>query len=97
MRRLRWYVYILLMWLNNENQEGNTAETESSNEERAKNYGFKSENKPPPVQELKPFENDLFKLIKNVKFVTSKMNYSHLPNKQGGQIIGVSGNFGKIE
>ena len=38
---------------------------EDSHEET---YGFKTYNTPPPHPNLKDFEDDLFKLVKNIKF-----------------------------
>ena len=32
------------------------------------NYNFKSRKCPPQIEEMKPFENDMFKTIENIKF-----------------------------
>ena len=52
-RRLRWKCHFIL-------NENSTKKKET--------YGFKSLKSPPFIQELKPFEDDMYSLIKNIKF-----------------------------
>ena len=53
-RRMRWKAYFFL----NPGTVSNTKDT----------YGFKSTKNPPPVEELKEFENDMLKMIQLTKF-----------------------------
>ena len=39
-----------------------------SNKDRKETFGFRTTDSPPIMDELVPFENDLIKLIKNIKF-----------------------------
>ena len=55
--RLRWKAFFFM----NKNQE-----EESEND--FSNYGFKSENSAPACEDLKPFENDLYDMIRNIEF-----------------------------
>ena len=54
LRRIRWKAYFFL-----------NPDTTSSSKET---YGFKSTKNPPPIEELKDFENDMLKMIQSVKF-----------------------------
>ena len=54
LRRIRWKAYFSL-----------NPDTTSSSKET---YGFKSTKNPPPIEELKDFENDMLKMIQSVKF-----------------------------
>ena len=54
LRRMRWKAYFFL----NPGTISNTKDT----------YGFKSTKNPPPVEELKEFENDMLKMIQSTKF-----------------------------
>ena len=54
LRRMRWKAYFFL----NPSTISNTKDT----------YGFKSAKNPPPVEELKEFENDMLKMIQSTKF-----------------------------
>ena len=54
LRRLRWKAHFFL----------SPDSTPSSKE----TYGFKSTKNPPPIEELKDFEDDMFKMISSVKF-----------------------------
>ena len=40
------------------------------NRNKTETYGLKSQNTPPPINELAAFENDLIELVKNIKFRT---------------------------
>ena len=51
---MRWKAYFFL----NPGTISNTKDT----------YGFKSAKNPPPVEELKEFENDMLKMIQSTKF-----------------------------
>ena len=54
LRRIRWKAYFFL-----------NPDTTSSSKAT---YGFKSTKNPPPIEELKDFENDMLKMIQSVKF-----------------------------
>ena len=54
MRNLRWKVFFFL----NPTQKGVKKES----------FGFKSSNNPPFMKEIKPFEDDMFDLVHNIKF-----------------------------
>ena len=54
LRRIRWKAHFFL-----------NPDTTSSSKET---YGFKSTKNPPPIEELKDFENDMLKMIQSVKF-----------------------------
>lgn len=54
LRRMRWKAHFFL----NPDTTSSTKET----------YGFKSTKNPPPVEELKDFEDDMLKMIQSVKF-----------------------------
>ena len=54
-KRMRWKVIYCEM-------KGNSIKTET--------YGLKSQKTPPPISELVAFENNLFELVKNIKFRT---------------------------
>ena len=54
LRRMRWKAHFFL------NPETTTTPKE--------NYGFKSTKNPPPIEELKDFEDDMLKMIQTVKF-----------------------------
>ena len=54
LRRMRWKAHFFL----------NPDTTTTSKE----NYGFKSTKNPPPIEELKDFEDDMLKMIQTVKF-----------------------------
>ena len=53
LRRMRWKAYLFL----NSGTISNTKDT----------YGFNSTKNPPPVEELKEFENDMLKMIQSTK------------------------------
>ena len=53
LRRMRWKAYFFL----NPSTISNTKDT----------YGFKSAKNPPPVEELKEFENDMLKMIQSTR------------------------------
>ena len=53
--RMRWAAF----WYDRTNEE--------SDQNIEENYGFKTYNTPPPNPLLKEFEDDLFKLVKNIK------------------------------
>jgi len=53
LRRIRWKAHFFL-----------NPDTTSSSKET---YGFKSTKNPPPIEELKDFENDMLKMIQSVK------------------------------
>ena len=59
-RRLRWKAHYFLNG------------TESTAKE---SYGFKSRNSPPQISELQPFEEDMTRLIQNIKFKDIKSNF----------------------
>uniref|UniRef100_A0A0L8H3F2 Uncharacterized protein n=1 Tax=Octopus bimaculoides TaxID=37653 RepID=A0A0L8H3F2_OCTBM len=50
--RMRWLLYFF-----------NRREQEHLNK-----YGFKSRKNPPPINEIEPFERDLFELVREIKF-----------------------------
>ena len=54
MRNLRWKVFFYL----NPSQKGTKKES----------FGFKSTSNPPFMKEIKPFEDDMFELVHNIKF-----------------------------
>ena len=54
LRRMRWKAYFFL----------NPAVSTSSKD----TYGFKSTKNPPPVDELKEFEDDMLKMVQSTKF-----------------------------
>ena len=55
--RLRWKAFFFM----NKNQE-------EESENNFSNYGFKSENSAPACEDLKPFANDLYEMIRNIEF-----------------------------
>ena len=55
-KRMRWRAF----WYDRRDEETGSNSTE--------HYGFKTHNNPPPHPLLKNFEEDLFKLVKNMKF-----------------------------
>ena len=55
LRRIGWKAHFFL-----------NPDTASSSKET---YGFKSTKNPPPIEELKDFENDMLKMIQSVKFM----------------------------
>ena len=69
-KRLRWkafwYERKLEAQAENQNPENNAINEEE--EEQFSSYGFRSPRTPPPSDHLKPFENDLFKLINELEF-----------------------------
>ena len=54
LRNCRWAVFFFL--------------NPSSKSEVKKTYGFKSPNNPPPMEETREFENDIYNLINNIKY-----------------------------
>ena len=54
-KRMRWKAHFL-------------DQPDASSEPRKETYGFNSEKTPPQCQELVPFENDLYRLIKSLEF-----------------------------
>ena len=58
-KRMRWKAFFF-----QENETNVTEDTNSTEE----NYGFKSRNCPPQINELEGFESDLIKMTKNIKF-----------------------------
>ena len=54
LRNMRWKAYFFL------NPRSTTASKDT--------YGFKSTKNPPPIDDLKQFENDMMKMIQSVKF-----------------------------
>ena len=50
-----------VLFLENKNQEGN-------NNDGFETFGYKTENAAPQNEYLKPFENDLYNLLKNIEF-----------------------------
>ena len=59
---MRWRAYFFLRDGNAEDQE------ELDHESESKAYGFNSRKSPPQIEELKPFEDDLVKLIESIEF-----------------------------
>ena len=57
MKRMRWKAFL---YLRNEVEEDEQGD--------GKHYGFNSHSCPHQIDELKPFENDMAKLIENVEF-----------------------------
>ena len=55
LRRMRWKAYFFL------NPDVSTSSKDT--------YGFKSTKNPPPVDELKEFENDMLKMVQSTKFI----------------------------
>ena len=55
-KRMRWKAF----WFDRRDEE--------NDQDMEENYGFKTHNTPPPHPLLKDFEEDLFKLVKNIKF-----------------------------
>ena len=49
-------------------------------EDVVETYGFKSTKNPPPIEELKDFENDMLKMIQSVKF--KQVNNPFLNNRR---------------
>ena len=69
-KRMRWKAHFFL-----EEQKKKNNNTERTNEERQsekEKYGFKSKSCPKPLKELEHFENDLFNMIKTLKFRRTK-------------------------
>ena len=64
MKRTRWKAYFYLRNEVEEDERGN-----------GKHYGFNSSSCPHQIDELKPFENDMAKLIENVEFRRSHGNF----------------------
>ena len=62
-KRLRWRAFFFL------NPDSRPSRTET--------YGFKSLRSPPPIQQLKKFEDDLLKLIEDVKFCATTSKFQN--------------------
>ena len=60
LRRMRWKAYHFL-------NQAETTEKET--------YGFKSRNSPPQINDLRPFEDAMTKLIQNIKFKDTKCSF----------------------
>ena len=60
-RRMRWRAYFF--------------GKQEENNQQSENYGFKSELSPPANGLLQPFENDLFELIRKIKFRGVNCNF----------------------
>ena len=82
-KRLRWHCYFIgppnfntvIFDKNDENPSSQCAhstntppESELPEFEKQQWYGFKTENTPPVIKELITFENELYKLLRNLKF-----------------------------
>ena len=59
MRNIRWRTFFFL----NPDIKGETKET----------YGFKSTKSPPPIHELKQFEDGILDLVQNIEFKNPKL------------------------
>lgn len=61
LRRMRWKAYFFL-----------NPDTSNSSKDT---YGFKSTKNPPPIDELKEFEDDMLKLVQSTKFKHVKNSF----------------------
>ena len=76
-KQMRWRAFF---YFKNESNEGDEHDDEQC-------YGLKSLKCPPKVEELKPFENDMMKLIKGVTFRRrTQDNFQKILNKDMAQI-----------
>lgn len=69
-RRIRWRA---LFFLKNQDDSHDQDSSDSNSDEdsvgqKHRNFGFKSENNPPPVREIANFEKDVWNLVSNIKF-----------------------------
>ena len=67
-KRMRWKATFFQENRKNENNEENP---------RPENYGLKTANCPDQVKDLIPFEKDLIKLAKNIKFRRTTSNFQN--------------------
>ena len=65
-RRLRWKAHFY--------EKGNSVDKDENNNER-NNFGFKSNHSPPQNKHLKPFENDLYDMIRSIEFKPVKSQF----------------------
>ena len=91
LRRMRWKAYFFL----------NPAVSTSSKN----TYGFKSTKNPPPVDELKEFEDDMLKMVQSTKFIQVNNHFliklkndtDHIKKETKLLIAAVTTNFYKLE
>ena len=77
-KRMRWKAFFF---------ENNSEENEPNNEGKQPNtYGLKSPNCPPPIKELSDFENDLFDLVKKIKFRKIQCDFQNKLNDDIQQV-----------
>ena len=55
--------------------EVSDSDTDDSEQSIKMNYGFKSENTPPPIKELAYFERDVWDLVENIKFTNHRNTF----------------------
>ncbi|PIK38109.1 hypothetical protein BSL78_25061 [Apostichopus japonicus] len=64
-KRMRWKASFFLKTCNNEEDD---EEDDEHHPAHTENFGFKSKKCPPQIEELRLFEDDLLRMIENVKF-----------------------------
>ena len=65
-KRLRWKAFFFEK--NNSDNEQESESSDSDNDEPVSHYGFRSPRTPPNIRLLKPFEDELYQMIHDVKF-----------------------------
>ncbi|PIK36660.1 hypothetical protein BSL78_26495 [Apostichopus japonicus] len=71
-KRMRWKASFFLKTCNN--NEEDDEEDDEHHPAHTENFGFKSKKCPPQIEELRLFEDDLLRMIENVKFKKSPTN-----------------------
>ena len=62
----------------NQCNDASDSDTDDSEQDIKMNYGFKSENTPPPLKELAYFERDIWDLVENVKFTNHRNTFQKI-------------------
>ena len=66
-RRIRWKAFYFFK--SNDDSFDNDSSDDSFDEcKDRRNFGFKTENSPPPIREIASFEKDIWNLVTNIKF-----------------------------
>ena len=69
--RMRWRVLFFLKREEEKKRDGCMSESESEDEMK-ETFGFRTPRIPPPIKEIQDFEQDLWRLVENVKFDRNK-------------------------
>ena len=75
-RRIRWKAFYFLK--SQEDSFGSDSSDDTLEPEQTRdrqNFGFRSENSPPPIREISNFEKDIRNLVENIKFNKHKSEF----------------------